>query len=110
MSPLRFHRTRHTKSKVAATATNFDFKMRGYGALAGFSIADPDEGLNATKAQVILRDSHGRTRYTWETKLMGGDTIYEWDGYVPANETDIFRITLTGAGATAPVITVLVVV
>lgn len=110
MSPLRFHNTRHTKSKVAATASNFDFKMRGYKAVGGFSIADPDEAINATKAQVILRDSHGGTRYTWETKLMGGDTIYEWDGYVPANESDVLRVILTGAGATAPVITVLVVV
>jgi hypothetical protein len=89
-------------AKVAATAKNYDAKLDKPGTIVGLSVYDSSEALNGDLIQVSLLDENAVAVYHFPDGIAGGDTVYSWNGAIPANSKWTIRITVTGATATTP--------
>jgi len=90
------------EAKVAATAKNYDAKTHQPGNVVGISVYDSLEALNGDLVQVSLLDDNAVPVYHFPNGTAGGDTVYSWNGSIPADSRWTIRVTVTGATATTP--------
>jgi hypothetical protein len=97
-----------TTAKTAATATNYDAVIEQPCNVVAVSVYDSGEALNGTLVQASLLDTNSIAVFHFPDGVAGGDTVYSWNGSVPARRKWVIRVTLTGATASDAIVRTLV--
>jgi len=96
-----------TAAKAAATARDYDAKVTKPCNIVGISVYDSGEQLNGDLLLVSMLDENATTIFNFPTGAAGGDTVYSWNGSIPAEKNYVVRVNIIGPTATSPIIRVM---